>query len=104
RPDSRRCGIMRSCIDSDCSPSRVSCSPRPRRCRPRTGRCSGTAGGVAPDDPALPDTWSQTEHVVWRVDVPGIGWSSPVVWGDHVFLASVVNTAQQEMPKPGFYL
>src|SRR5262247_2113893 len=64
----------------------------------------GLAGGVAPDDPALPDTWSQTEHVAWRADIPGIGWSSPVVWGNHVFLTSVVNTAQQEMPKPGFYL
>ena len=35
---------------------------------------------------------------------PGIGWSSPVVWGDHVFVTTVVNTAQQEPPKPGFYL
>ena len=35
---------------------------------------------------------------------PDLGWSSPVVWGDHVFVTSVVNTAQQEPPKPGFYL
>ena len=26
------------------------------------------------------------------------------MWGDHVFVTSVVNTAQQEPPKPGFYL
>jgi outer membrane protein assembly factor BamB len=64
----------------------------------------GLSGGVAADDPALPDTWSSTDNVVWRVDVPGLGWSSPIVWGDHVFVTSVVNTAQQEMPKPGFYL
>ena len=25
----------------------------------------------------LPDTWSATENVVWKVDLPGWGWSSP---------------------------
>ena len=67
-------------------------------------RFRGNEAGVAADDPALPDTWSQTENVVWTRSIPGIGWSSPVVWGDHVFVTTVVNTAQQEPPKPGFYL
>jgi putative pyrroloquinoline-quinone binding quinoprotein/putative pyrroloquinoline-quinone-binding quinoprotein len=67
-------------------------------------RFRGRSAGVAADDPALPDTWSATENVVWTADIPGLGWSSPVVWGDHVFLTSVVNTTQQEPPKPGFYL
>ena len=64
----------------------------------------GRSGGVAADDPALPDAWSATENVMWRVDVQGIGWSSPVVWGDHVFLTSVVNTTTEEAPKPGLYI
>ena len=67
-------------------------------------RFRGNDAGVAPDDPALPDTWSQTENVVWTRAIPGIGWSSPVVWGDHIFVSTVVNTTQQEPPKPGFYL
>jgi outer membrane protein assembly factor BamB len=67
-------------------------------------RFRGNDAGVAADDPALPDTWSQTENIVWTRTIPGIGWSSPVVWGDHVFVSTVVNTAQQEPPKPGFYL
>jgi outer membrane protein assembly factor BamB len=67
-------------------------------------RFRGNDAGVAPDDPALPDTWSQTENVAWTRSIPGIGWSSPVVWGDHIFVSTVVNTAQQEPPKPGFYL
>jgi hypothetical protein len=67
-------------------------------------RFRGLSAGVAADDPALPDTWSRTENVVWTLDIPGLGWSSPVVWGDHVFLTSVVNTTQQEPPRPGFYL
>jgi len=64
----------------------------------------GPQAGVAADDPALPDTWSATQNVAWKAEIPGIGWSSPVVWGDHVFLTTVVNTTQQEPPKPGFYL
>jgi outer membrane protein assembly factor BamB len=64
----------------------------------------GSTAGVAPDNPNLPDKWSSTENVVWKIDIPGIGWSSPVVWGDHVFLTTVVNTSQQEPPRPGFYL
>ena len=49
-------------------------------------------GGVAADDPALPDTWSATENIAWKIDVPGRGWSSPIVWGDHVFVTAAVNT------------
>lgn len=36
----------------------------------------------------LPLTWSLSENLAWRVDVPGIGWSSPVVWQERVFLTS----------------
>jgi outer membrane protein assembly factor BamB len=64
----------------------------------------GSLAGVAADDPALPDTWSTTNNVAWKADIPGIGWSSPVVWGDHIFLTTVINSAQQEPPRPGFYL
>ncbi len=64
----------------------------------------GTMAGVGVDHPDLPATWSTSENVAWKVDIPGIGWSSPVVWGDHVFLTTVVNSGPQDPPKPGFYL
>ena len=67
-------------------------------------RFRGTQAGVAADHPDLPDRWSPTENVAWKSDIPGIGWSSPVIWGNHVFLTTVVNTTQQEAPRPGFYL
>ena len=41
------------------------------------------------DDPALPDTWSATENVIWRAEIPGSGLSSPVIWGDRIFLTAV---------------
>ena len=63
----------------------------------------GPSAGVAENDPALPDRWSATSNILWTLDVPGIGWSSPVVWGDHVFVTSVINTGQAEAPRPGLY-
>jgi outer membrane protein assembly factor BamB len=55
------------------------------------------------DEASLPDKWSTTENVVWKTDVPGMGWSSPIVWGGKIFLTSVVSTAAQEPVKKGLY-
>ncbi len=55
------------------------------------------------DNPALPDHWSATENVAWKTDIPGRGWSSPVVWGEHLFLTTVINTGTSEAPKKGLY-
>ncbi|MBM3776820.1 MAG: serine/threonine protein kinase [Acidimicrobiia bacterium] len=64
----------------------------------------GESAGVATDDPRLPERWNATENVIWRTEIPGLGWGSPVIWGDHVFLTSVVSPEPTEAPKPGLYL
>lgn len=51
----------------------------------------------------LPDTWSATENVAWKTDIPGLGWSSPIVWGDRVFVTTVVDEGETEEPKKGLY-
>ena len=51
----------------------------------------------------LPDQWSATENVEWKSDIPGRGWGSPIVWGDNVFLPTVVNTGTTEPLKKGLY-
>lgn len=58
--------------------------------------------GVA-DDPALPDKWSTTENVAWKTPIPGMGWSSPIVWGDRIFLTTVISAGEVEAPKKGLY-
>ena len=58
----------------------------------------GARSGIAADDPSLPDRWSRTEHVAWKTELAGRGWSSPVVWGDHVFVTATVNTKGAEAP------
>lgn len=51
----------------------------------------------------LPFTWSATQNIAWQTDVPGMGWSSPVVWGDRIFLTSVIRDGEVEPPKKGLY-
>ena len=58
----------------------------------------GPRAGVAPDDPRLPDTWTTTENVAWRIDIPGRSWSSPIVWDDHAFVVTAVNTKNPSQP------
>ncbi len=38
--------------------------------------------------PELPLKWSATENVKWKTAVPGEGWSSPIVWGNDLFLTT----------------
>ncbi len=63
-----------------------------------------TARGVAEQDPRLPAKWSKTENVRWVVDVPGRGWSSPAVWGEKVFVTTVVSDGEDVEPMKGLYL
>ena len=58
--------------------------------------------GVA-DNPNLPERWSTNENVAWKIDVPGRGWSSPIVWGDRVILTTVISEGTMEDPKKGLY-
>ncbi|MBL8219237.1 MAG: PQQ-binding-like beta-propeller repeat protein, partial [Bryobacterales bacterium] len=59
--------------------------------------------GVADDDPRLPDEWSSTKNVAWKADIPGRGWSSPIVWGNRVFVTTVVPTEAKEKARKGLY-
>jgi outer membrane protein assembly factor BamB len=63
----------------------------------------GPGAGVVANDPALPDSWSEKENIVWKTEIPGLGWSSPVVWDDHIFLTSAISEGKEALPVPGLY-
>ncbi len=78
-------------------------SPGPPCAGQSGGRTAGTAStadwprwrgpnadGVA-DGRGLPTEWSQTKNVRWSVKLPGWGTSSPVVYGDRLFVTSQVE-------------
>jgi outer membrane protein assembly factor BamB len=58
--------------------------------------------GVA-DESSLPLRWSTTENVSWVVDLPGRGWSSPIVWRDRVFVTTAVSPGSFKAPSTGIF-
>jgi outer membrane protein assembly factor BamB len=51
----------------------------------------GPTGQGLSGERGLPVIWSETEHVRWKVPIPGEGWSSPVVAGDRIWLTSATD-------------
>ncbi len=48
--------------------------------------------GMARGD--APTQWSDTQNIKWKATIPGRGFSSPVIWGEQIFLTTAVNGAQ----------
>ena len=49
----------------------------------------------------LAEHWSKTENVEWSQEIPGRGWSSPVVTGDKVFVTTVTTDGKSKPPQIG---
>lgn len=49
----------------------------------------------------LPDHWSKTENVEWSTEVPGLGWSSPIVTGGKVYLTAATTEGKSKPPQKG---
>jgi outer membrane protein assembly factor BamB len=62
------------------------------------------ASGVA-ERQNLPERWDGKtgENVLWRTPVPGLAHSSPVVWGDKIFVTSAVSRDPKANFRPGLY-
>jgi outer membrane protein assembly factor BamB len=62
------------------------------------------ASGVL-DNANLPETFDfgKLENVRWKIDMPGMGISSPAIWGDRLFITSAVSDADKAGFKPGLY-
>ena len=50
----------------------------------------GTGQGLSAEKD-LPSHWSKSENVEWKTEIPGNGWSSPVIWGDRVVVTSTTD-------------
>ncbi len=64
----------------------------------RGPNASGIADGVT-----LPEKWSATENVAWAIDIPGRGWSSPIVLGNTVFVTSALSAKSFKAPSTGIF-
>jgi outer membrane protein assembly factor BamB len=52
----------------------------------------GSGGSAVASSKSPPTGWSREENVSWVREIPGRGWSSPIVWGKTVFLTSAIST------------
>jgi outer membrane protein assembly factor BamB len=60
---------------------------------------SGVVGGKAPQ------TWDATKgvNIVWKTEIPGLAHSSPVIWGDHVYVTTAVSSDAKAVFRHGLY-
>jgi outer membrane protein assembly factor BamB len=63
-------------------------------------RGPNNAGVAGTGDQSLPSEWSMDKNIAWKAAIPGVAWSSPIVWGDKVFVTTAI-TEKQTKPKPG---
>ena len=57
------------------------------------------------DNANLPESWDLKtgDNVLWNVEVPGLGMSSPVIWGDKLFITTAISEKDREGLKEGIY-
>jgi len=62
------------------------------------------ASGVA-ERQNLPDRWDGKtgENILWRTPIPGLAHSSPVVWGNRIFVTSASSSDPNASFRPGLY-
>jgi outer membrane protein assembly factor BamB len=57
----------------------------------------GPHGDGTTAESGLPEKWSQTENVLWKTELPDRGNSTPVVWGDKVFITQAIEKAGRRL-------
>jgi outer membrane protein assembly factor BamB len=56
------------------------------------------ATGMSPDgDP--PTKWDEKTNMRWKIALPGRGSSTPIIWGDQVFVLTAIDTGRTADPK-----
>jgi outer membrane protein assembly factor BamB len=43
-----------------------------------------------PNEKSLPTEWDETKNILWKIELPGLGWSSPIIWDNKVFVSTAV--------------
>lgn len=48
------------------------------------------------EEAKLPTEWGADKNILWKIKLPGVAWSQPIVWGDKVFVTTAVSDKQQK--------
>lgn len=57
----------------------------------------GPNGDGTSSETNLPTQWDAEKNVIWKSEVPGAGYSSPVIWGDKLFLTAALLEMQERI-------
>jgi len=62
------------------------------------------ANGIA-REAATPMVWNvdKSDNILWKKAIPGLGHSSPIIWGDRLFVTTAVNERKTAALKVGLY-
>jgi hypothetical protein len=55
----------------------------------------GPRGDGTVTEKNVPLHWGPDKNIVWRIDLPGVGHASPIIWGDSIFLTGANNDTQE---------
>ncbi len=55
--------------------------------------------GVAPHANP-PIEWSQDQNIHWKVELPGRGSATPIIWGDRIFILTAIEVGEDESDEP----
>ncbi|HZN32494.1 MAG TPA: PQQ-binding-like beta-propeller repeat protein [Pirellulaceae bacterium] len=56
----------------------------------------GPQGHGTSKSTGLPTTWSEKEHVKWKTPLHDRGWSSPVIWGDQIWVTAATEEGKTD--------
>ncbi len=59
----------------------------------------GPAGTGSAEEANPPFQWSEIKNIRWRVEIPGRGHSTPIIWKDQVFLTTAIPTGTKLPPR-----
>ena len=62
------------------------------------------ASGIA-ENYSTPTTWNveKSENIKWKVPVEGLGHSSPIIWGDQIYVTTTISGKDNPQLKVGLY-
>jgi len=72
----------------------IACNTQPEQVRSWTHFRGSNLEGIS-EETGFPSSWNDSTNIEWKAEIPGIGWSSPVVFGDQVWCTTASKDGKE---------